>query len=200
MSYWDHARPVQRARSVDLSEVAAAAVALLDDGGLRALTLRSAAQRVGVAPASLYSRVESVDDLFDIALDHALAADGRLQRSITGSALEDLVVEFFRHLRKHRWAGQVIGMRAPRGPAYLRLAERLCVLMVERGVEDPLGTSYRLSNLAIGSALTAPMASNEKAVAVESEKAPTYARLHAEHQISPEEIFRAGVRAMLGDG
>ena len=70
MSYWEHRKPVRRLRAVDIVEVARASVRLLDEGGLRALTLRSVAQQVGVAPASLYSRVESVDDLFDLALEH----------------------------------------------------------------------------------------------------------------------------------
>ena len=54
----------------------------------------------------------------------------------------------------HRWAGQVIGMRAPRGPAYLALSERMCVLLEQAGSQDPLGTAYRLSNLVISASLT----------------------------------------------
>ena len=73
MSYWEHRKPVQRHRTVDIAEVARASGRLLDEGGLKTLTMRAVAQQVGVAPASLYSRVESVDDLFDLALDVVLA-------------------------------------------------------------------------------------------------------------------------------
>ena len=70
MSYWEHRKPVQRHRAVNIAEVARASGRLLDEGGLKALTMRAVAQQVGVAPASLYSRVESVDDLFDLSLIH----------------------------------------------------------------------------------------------------------------------------------
>ncbi len=197
MSYWEHRKPVRRLRAVDIVEVARASVRLLDEGGLRALTLRSVAQQVGVAPASLYSRVESVDDLFDLALDTALADDPVMSESIRNADLPSLMHAFFAHLTTHRWAGQVIGMRAPRGPAYLALSERMCVLLEQAGTPDPLGTAYRLSNLVIGASLTAPMASDEKRVAIDPDQAPTYARLHATHHTSPREILSDGITALL---
>ena len=182
---------------MDIVEVARASVRLLDEGGLRALTLRSVAQQVGVAPASLYSRVESVDDLFDLALDTALADDPVMSESIRNADLPALMHALFAHLTTHRWAGQVIGMRAPRGPAYLALSERMCVLLEQAGTPDPLGTAYRLSNLVIGASLTAPMASDEKRVAIDPDQAPTYARLHATHHISSREILSDGITALL---
>ncbi|MDK7750552.1 helix-turn-helix domain-containing protein [Brevibacterium sp. UMB10442] len=94
MSYWEHRKPVRRLRAVDIGEVARASVRLLDEGGLRALTLRSVAQQVGVAPASLYSRVESVDDLFDLALDTALADDPVMSESIRNADLPALIHAF----------------------------------------------------------------------------------------------------------
>ena len=197
MSYWEHRKPVQRHRAVNIAEVARASGRLLDEGGLKALTMRAVAQQVGVAPASLYSRVESVDDLFDLALDVVLADDPVMSESIRSADLPDLMHTFFAHLTTHRWAGQVIGMRAPRGPAYLALSERMCVLLEREGVPDPLGTAYRLSNLVIGAALTAPMAPDEMRVAINPEQAPTYARLHAAHHISPQEILSEGIKKLL---
>lgn len=199
MSYWENRKPVQRQRAVDVAEIARASITLLDEGGPRALTLRAVAQCVGVAPASLYSRVHSVDDLYDLALDVALEDDSDMQEAISGVSMSDLMMAFFRHLVSHRWAGQVIGMRAPRGPAYMRLSERMCVLLAQAGVEDPLGSAYRLSNFVIGSALTAPMAVNEKQVPIDAEQAPTYARLHREHHISPEAILAGGISSLLAD-
>ena len=197
MSYWEHRKPVQRHRAVDIAEVARASGRLLDEGGLKALTMRAVAQQVGVAPASLYSRVESVDDLFDLALDVVLADDPVMSESINNADLPALMQAFFTHLTTHRWAGQVISMRAPRGPAYLALSERMCVLLEREGVSDPLGPAYRLSNLVIGAALTAPMAPDEKRVAINPEQAPTYARLHVAHHISPQEILSEGIKKLL---
>lgn len=200
MSYWENSKPVQRARSVAVEDIARAAAEQLDTGGLRALTLRSVAGALGVAPASLYSRVHSVDDLFDLALDRALGADAEMQRAVAGAAVDELMLALFRHLTRHPWACQVIAMRAPRGPSYLALSERLCVLLEARGVRDPLGASYALSNLVIGSATTAPVAPRERAAPISERIAPTYARLHAAHAAhtaEPEAVVAAGIAALL---
>lgn len=197
MSYWEHRKPVKRARAVDVSRVANAAAQLLDQGGLRALTIRAVANKLDVAPASLYSRLSSVDDLFDLALDDALGCDPELLAARGQATLHELMLAYFRHLVRHPWACQVIAMRAPRGPNYLRLSERMCVLLVELGSPDPLGDAYALSNFVIGSATTAPVAGHERESPVDGELAPEYASLHAVHRVDSEEIVRAGLRALL---
>src|SRR5690625_6133914 len=63
MSYWTDRRPVHRSRAVDVPTLARAAVRLLDEGGMSALTMRAVASEIGVAAASLYSRVRSVEDI-----------------------------------------------------------------------------------------------------------------------------------------
>lgn len=182
MSYWEHGKPVQRERAVAVSSAARAAAELLNAGGLRALTLRAVANRLGVAPASLYSRIDSVEDLFDIALDAALGDDSELARAVAEAGLEDLMLSFYRHLVRHRWACQVIAMRPPRGPHYLRLSERMCELLIDRGATEPLRAAYALSNFVIGSAATAHIAGSEREAAVDPVIAPTYARLHGQQR------------------
>lgn len=197
MSYWDHRKPVRRTRAVDVLDIARIAVELMDEGGLRALTIRAVALRLDVAPASLYSRVTSVDDLFDLALDHALGHDPKLQDAIQHAGLHALMLAYYRHLVQHPWACQVIAMRAPRGPNYLRLSERMCVLLAEGDSADPLGDAYALSNFVIGSATTTPMAGDERAATVDSDIAPLYASLHASHKVDSETIIDEGLRALL---
>ncbi|KAA9394704.1 TetR/AcrR family transcriptional regulator [Kocuria coralli] len=198
MSYWDHRKPTLRSRAVDVHQIAGVAVELLDEGGLRALTVRAVALRVGVAPASLYSRVTSVDDLFDLALDEALGLDAAMRRAGREASLYELMLAYYRHLVDHPWACQVIAMRAPRGPNYLRLSERMCVLLAEEGAVDPLGDAYALSNFVIGSAATTPMAGHEREAVVDDGIAPLYASLHAGYRVDPEAIVSAGLRALLG--
>lgn len=197
MTYWSRQKPIKRARAVDVAQVADAATRLLDEGGLRALAVRAVAQRIEVAPASLYSRLSSIDDLFDLALDHALGHDSELQAAQRKEALHELMLAYFRHLVRHPWACQVIAMRAPRGPNYLQLSERMCVLLIELGSPDPLGDAYALSNFVIGSATTAPMSGHERESSVDVELAPQYASLHAVHEENSEAILGAGLRALL---
>lgn len=50
-------------------EIARAGVALADDGGLAAVTMRSVAAAVGTAPASLYRYVSTRDDILELMQD-----------------------------------------------------------------------------------------------------------------------------------
>lgn len=70
-------------------------------------------------------------------------------------------------------------MLAPRGPNYLRLAERMCVLLVELESSDALGDSYAISNFVIGSAATKPITGDERNSLVDADIAPKYAVLHS---------------------
>ncbi|WP_223881278.1 TetR/AcrR family transcriptional regulator [Nesterenkonia ebinurensis] len=197
VSFWEHQKPVHRNRAVAIDAIARESVALLDTGGLRALTIRAVASRLDVAAPSLYSRISSVDDLFDLALDHALGQDTGVERCLEGSSIFDLLIAVHRHLCRHRWACQVIGFRAPRGPNYLRLSERMIILLTQNGVPDPVGTAAAASNFVIGSALTSPVATDEHPSPINPDVAPHYADLYAEHPRDPGQILAAGLTALL---
>ena len=61
-------------RGLDRATVLRAALAVLDDDGRQALTMRQVAARLDVEAASLYSHVSSKDDLVDGVLDLVLDA------------------------------------------------------------------------------------------------------------------------------
>ena len=197
MSYWDDPKPVQRARAVVIDELARESAALLDAGGISALTIRALATRLGVAPPSLYSRIQSVDDLLDLSLDQVLDRDGQVWDARIENPCE-LLLALYDHLGRHPWAPQVIGLRPPRGPAYVRLSERLLGLLADDGDDDPLSVAYAMSNFVIGSVATAASAAEEPATRVDPISAPVYARLHSEHDIDPRAIVEAGLRALQG--
>lgn len=201
MNYWQHAKPVRRARAVDVATIAKESAALLDAGGPPALTVRALARRIGVAPASLYSRVDSADDLRDLALDHALSSDPQVQAGVAGSGIEDVMLTFYRHLIRHPWTAAVIASRAPRGPGYLRLSERMCVLLAARGAADPLALAYTLSNFVIGSAMTASIVHDERVAPVDADLAPLYASLHqglnVDQDPDDEVLVRSGLAALI---
>lgn len=196
MSYWDDPKPVHRSRTVAVDDLAREAVALLDDGGTPALTIRSVADRLGVAPPSLYSRIRRVDDILDLALDRALRHDQHVWRAAEEGCPVQLLLALYDHLLTHPWGATVIGRRAPRGPGYLRFSEHLVEALVGAAVDDPLAAAYAMSNFVIGSAVTTASAEGEPATPVDDSLAPTYARLHAEHSAGPREIVATGLRAL----
>ncbi|WP_420733953.1 TetR/AcrR family transcriptional regulator [Brevibacterium luteolum] len=197
MSYWNNPKPVRRARAIALDHLSHEAVALLDEGGVPALTIRSLAGRIGVAPPSLYSRIRSVDDILDLAVDHALGQDRHVWQSTDELCPRSLLLLFYDHLLRHPWSAQVIGLRAPRGPEYLRFSDRFLQLLVERSIKDPLTVAYAMSNFVIGCAVTATSASDDPSSPVDRCIAPTYAQLHVDYAEDPRTIVDAGLRALI---
>ena len=102
-----------------------AAIALADEGGVEALSMRKLADELGVKAMSLYNHVASKEDLLDGILDAALAeiasprpdADWRAQiREIAVSAHETML--------QHAWAAD-LAVRAKPGPGRLRYGDAL---------------------------------------------------------------------------
>jgi AcrR family transcriptional regulator len=58
---------------VNRQEIVEAAVALADDGGLEAVTIRAVAARLGVAPMTLYGHVDGADELVDLVVGATIA-------------------------------------------------------------------------------------------------------------------------------
>lgn len=85
----------------------------------------------------------------------------------------------------------------PATPSYVRLSEGMCELLVDSGVEDPLGSAYALSNLVIASASTAPI-TERVACSGRYRDRSRYARLHAGyHDADAEKIVFVGLSALL---
>jgi AcrR family transcriptional regulator len=65
-----------RPPKVNRAAVVDAAVALADESGLPAVTIRGVAARLGVAPMTLYGHVANVDELVDLVVGATIAATG----------------------------------------------------------------------------------------------------------------------------
>ncbi|MFK0193118.1 TetR/AcrR family transcriptional regulator [Kitasatospora sp. NPDC090308] len=93
-----------------MEAVLAAAVALLDEDGEQALTLRALASRLGTGVGSIYWYVSGKDDLLDRAIDHVLGGvlTAVEQRPDTADPIADLramAVTLFDAVADRPWLG-----------------------------------------------------------------------------------------------
>ena len=97
------------------------AVAVADEGGIGALTMRSIARELGVKPMSLYHHVANKDEILDGIVDLVFSEielpspDGDWRPEMHRRAISARLV-----LRRHPWAIGLMESRATPGPATLR--------------------------------------------------------------------------------
>jgi AcrR family transcriptional regulator len=106
--------PLSRQRILD------AAVALADEGGADALSMRRLAQELGVVPMALYKHVANKDELLDGMLDVVI---GEIDPPLAGDdwtrAMRERILSARRALMRHRWASRVIESRHEPTPAVM---------------------------------------------------------------------------------
>jgi AcrR family transcriptional regulator len=115
-----------------------AALALIRDRGVEAVTLRDVAAAVQTGPASLYAYFGSRDVLLEHALDEVYGsvelvdvADGDWRAALTAT-----IVRTIEALEAHPGIGTVALGTAPNHPGALRLAEHELALMEAGGIPD----------------------------------------------------------------
>ena len=97
------------------------AIRRADQGGLEALSMRTLAEELEVAPMALYRHVASKDDLIDAMIDVIFSeiglpsggADWKTAMRLRAVSLRDV-------LARHRWAIGLMESRRSPGPANLR--------------------------------------------------------------------------------
>lgn len=106
-----------RSSEADLTALRAAkaGVAICDEGGLDALSIRAVASRLGVGPMSLYRHVRSKDELVALMVDVALGEEALPARRPRGwRAQLEMSARFeWRALKRHPWAARVISVTRP---------------------------------------------------------------------------------------
>ena len=111
-------RPRQR---LSRERVLRTAIGRADQGGLEALTMRTLAEELAVAPMALYRHVANKDDLIDAMIDVVFSeiglpsggADWKTAMRQRAHSLRDVLV-------RHRWAIGLMEARRSPGPANLR--------------------------------------------------------------------------------
>ncbi|ASW57693.1 TetR/AcrR family transcriptional regulator [Plantactinospora sp. KBS50] len=124
MTVWDRPESSHRPVPLDRERIAAAAVALADEGGLAAVSLRRVAARLGAGPMRLYGHIATKDELFDLMVDKVHAEI--LPEELPGDWREVLRVLAHRTRQtalRHEWLADLLGGRPTLGPNGLAVAE-----------------------------------------------------------------------------
>ena len=125
----------QRRETVNRERVLRAAMALADEGGIEALTMRELAGRLGVEAASLYNHISGKDDLLVGMADLAIAEielppeatdwrDAMRRRAMSARAL----------FARHPWAAALIDTRMQVEPSGLAYANRVLGTLIRAGL------------------------------------------------------------------
>ncbi|MFF0739219.1 TetR/AcrR family transcriptional regulator [Streptomyces sp. NPDC004111] len=124
MTVWDRPEPPNRPVPLDRERIVAAAVALADEGGLEAVSLRKVAARLGAGPMRLYGYIATKEELFDLMVDEVQAEI--LPAGAPGDwreALGALARGTRRTALRHEWLADLLGGRPALGPNGLAVAE-----------------------------------------------------------------------------
>jgi len=125
--------------------IVAAAIRILDDGGLDGFTMRRVADALGTGPASLYWHVGSKDGLLDLIFEEVIgeqqvpdADPGRWQEQ-----LKDVARTMRATILHHRDIVRISIGRVPMGPNALRYSDRVLAILRAGGASDRLAVLGR---------------------------------------------------------
>jgi AcrR family transcriptional regulator len=121
------------------AEILDTAVALADERGLAAVSMRAIAERVGVTPMALYPYIGNKTALLDAMLGHLL---GQLQPARAGSAgagpwrerLGAIAQAARAVVTAHPWAAELVFARPAVTPDSVRTVDLLYTALLEAGV------------------------------------------------------------------
>ena len=142
---WVQPSPPPRQRSLGREEIVAAAIALADEAGPGALTMKAVAARLGPYTAmALYRYVYNKDGLVDLMLDAATAEvpvpaqpgpDWRAD-------LLELATQTRQMIKRHPWYATLIHTRPPVGPHMMRRLEFMLQVLTARGADTAAAMTY----------------------------------------------------------
>ncbi|GAA2829402.1 TetR/AcrR family transcriptional regulator C-terminal domain-containing protein [Crossiella cryophila] len=141
--------------ALDLPRITAAAVRLLDEHGLAALSTRKLAAELGVRSATLYWHVRDKDELLDLVAEAICAEAFDIDDTLPWrDQLATGLRQFRTLLRTHRDAAQLLRLRPPRGPHRLGHIETTTRILLTAGFTptDTAAISVLLADHVLASA------------------------------------------------
>lgn len=124
MTVWDRPEPPARPAPLDRERIVAAAIALADEGGLEAVSLRKVAARLNAGPMRLYGYISTKQELFDLMVDEVQGEI--LPEEPPGDwreALSTLAHRTRQTALRHEWLADLLGGRPTLGPNGLAVTE-----------------------------------------------------------------------------
>jgi AcrR family transcriptional regulator len=149
-------RPAQRSRA----EITSAALAIADEEGLAAVSMRRVAARLGTGAASLYRYIDTREDLLDLMADatgaeYSLPApSGDWLADLTGLGQQARAI-----MRRHPWLPLLVTTRPALGPNGLALAE----YALDALARHPAALPVKLEAFALLNSVTALFVQHELA-------------------------------------
>jgi AcrR family transcriptional regulator len=126
MTVWDRPEPPTRPVPLDRERIVAAAIALADEGGLEAVSLRKVAARLDAGPMRLYGYISTKEELFDLMVDEVQAEilpEKHEQPGDWREALRALAHRTRQAALRHEWLADLLGGRPTLGPNGLAVTE-----------------------------------------------------------------------------
>ncbi|MGW1208418.1 TetR/AcrR family transcriptional regulator [Streptomyces sp. NPDC002499] len=120
-------------------EILDAALAIADEHGLDAVSMRALAERVGVTPMALYRHVKDKAELLDGMLGRLLAAllrSGAIEDLAWDERLNALAYAVREVTGRHPWAAQLLFARPAVTPDAVRAVDIIYVALIEAGVPE----------------------------------------------------------------
>ncbi|MFC4149779.1 TetR/AcrR family transcriptional regulator [Micromonospora mangrovi] len=130
MTVWDRPEPPSRPVPLDRERIVAAAIALADEGGLEAVSLRKVAARLNAGQMRLYGYISTKDGLLDLMVDEVHAEILPVEQpGDWREALRVLAHRTRQAALRHEWLADLLGGRPSLGPNGLAVTEaRLAAL------------------------------------------------------------------------
>jgi AcrR family transcriptional regulator len=131
-------RPAPRV-PLSRERVLRAAIALADEGGIKALSMRRLAQELGVEAMSLYNHVANKDDILEGIIDLVAGEiDWALEGTDWKAATRRRALSAHEVLLRHRWAAGIWMSTGGTGTARLRYADAILRGFREAGFPEDL--------------------------------------------------------------
>jgi AcrR family transcriptional regulator len=142
---------------LDVPRIVREAIAIADEEGLGALTMRRVAEALGVSPMSLYTYVRNKTELIDLMIDAASESPPADSETGWRQAMERLGRDVYTGFQRHPWMLQVPMTRGLMGPNQTAAIEASVRPLDREGLDgrEAMAVFNLVVGYAIGAARTA---------------------------------------------